>query len=107
MSQTITVNVPHQLGKVEAKRRIQDGFASMQQFESGGLPGGLTLEKRWDGDQFHLKAKGLGQTMSAVFEILDDSVRVNIELPNLLAAFAEFFKTAVTKQTVKALEHSK
>ena len=103
MSQTIVVNVPHKLGKAEAKRRIQEGFASMQE----GLPGGLTFEKRWDGDQFHLVAGGLGQKITTVLEILDDSVKVTIEVPNFLAALAEFVKSAVTKETVKALEHSK
>jgi len=79
----------------------------MQQLEGGGLPGVLSFEKRWDGDQFHLKAGGLGQQISAVLEIFDDTVKINIDVPNLLAALAEFIKAAVTKETVKALEHSK
>lgn len=107
MGQTITVNVPHQLGKTEAKRRIEEGFSSVQQFEGGGLPRGLTFDKRWNGDQFHLKAVGLGQTMSAVLDVREDSVNINIDLPNLLGALADFIKSAITKQTVKALGHSK
>lgn len=107
MGQTIVVNVPHKLGKAEAKRRIQEGFGAMQQLNVGGLPGVLSFEKRWDGDQFHFEAGGLGQKISAVLEILDDSVKINIDVPNLLAALAEFIKAAVTKETVKALEHSK
>lgn len=107
MSQPIVINVPHQLGKAEAKRRIEEGFSSMQQLEGAGLPGGMSFEKKWEGEQFQLKARGLGQTMSAVFDILDDSVKVTIELPNLLAALADFIKTTITKQTVKALGHTK
>ena len=107
MAQPIVVNLPHQLGKAEAKRRIQEGFGAMQQLEGGGLPAGLSFEKRWEGDLFHLNARGLGQTMSAVLEILDDSVKVSIDVPNLLTAFAEFIKGAVTKVAVKALGHSK
>src|SRR5436305_812985 len=57
MGQTIVVNVPHKLGKTEAKRRIQEGLGAMQQLEVGGLPGVLSLEKRWDGNQFHLKGR--------------------------------------------------
>lgn len=107
MTQTIVVNVPHQLGKAEAKRRIQDGFGSMQQLEGGGLPAALSLEKRWDGDKFYLTANGLGQKFSAVLDILEDSVKVNIDLPNFLAVFADFIKAAVSKETVKALGHMK
>ena len=107
MGQTIVVNVPHKLGKAEAKRRIQEGFGAMQQLEAGGLPGGLSFEKRWDGDEFHLMTGGLGQKLSAVLEILDDSVKVTIDVPILLTAIAEFIKAAITKQTIKALEHPK
>jgi hypothetical protein len=100
MGQTIVVNVPHNLGKVEAKRRIQEGFGSMQQLKDGGLPGVFSFEKRWDGDQFHFEAGGLGQKISAMLEIVEDSVK-------MLAGIAEVIKGAVTKQTVKALGHSK
>lgn len=107
MGQTIVVNVPHKLGKAEAKRRIQEGFAGMQQLEAGRLPGVLSFEKRWDGDQFHLQAGGLGQRISAVLEVLDDSIKINIDVPNLLSALAEFIKAALTNETVKALENSR
>ena len=107
MGQTIVVNVPHNLGKVEAKRRIQEGFGAMQQLEGGGLPGAFAFDKRWEGDAFHLKATGLGQTISAVLDILDDSVKISIDVPSLLGALGDFIKSAVTKQTVKSLGHSK
>ena len=101
MAQTVVFNIPHQLDKAEAKRRIQEGFGAMK--EGGGLPGVLSLEKRWDGDQLHLTAGGLGQKFSAVLEVLDNSVKVNIDIPNFLAALGEAIKTAVTKVTVHAL----
>lgn len=104
MSQTIVVNVPHQLGKVEAKRRIQEGFAAVK---FSDLPAMLSLEKHWEGDLFHIEASGLGQKISAMLEILDDSIKINIEIPSLLGALAEIIKSAVTKETVKALGHSK
>jgi hypothetical protein len=107
MNQTIVVNVQHKLGKAEAKRRIQEGFGAMQQLEGGGALGAMSLEKRWDGNQFHLQAVGLGQKISAVLEILDDSVKVTLNVPGFLAALGEFIKAAVTKETVKALGHSK
>lgn len=100
MNQTIFVNIPHKLGKAEAKRRVQHGFGEI---EGGGLPAMLSFDKRWDGDQMFLKASGLGQTITAVMEVLDDSIKVNIDFPFFLAALAEMIKSAVTKKTVKAL----
>jgi hypothetical protein len=107
MSQTIVINVPHDLGKVEARRRIQEGFGSIDQLEGSGMPGVVSFEKRWDGDRLALKAGGLGQTISATLEILDNSVQITIDVPRFLAAFADFIKAAVTKETVKALGHSR
>jgi hypothetical protein len=107
MAQTITVNVPHKLGKGEAKRRIQEGFGAMRQFEVGGLPGLLSFEKRWEGDQFRFVAGGLGQRISSTLDVLDDSIQIHVDIPVLLAAIAERIKAAVTKETAKALEHSK
>ena len=107
MGQTIVVDVPHQLGKVEAKRRIQEGFDSIDQLKASGLPATLSFTKRWDGDKFYLEASGLGQKISSMLQIFDHSVKIDIELPSLLAALGAFIKTAITKQTVKALEHSK
>ena len=106
MRETIVVNVPHNLGKAEAKRRIQDGFGAMHQLEGVGLTGLLSFEKRWEGDLFHFQAGCLGQRISTMLEVLDDSVKVHIDVPKFLAALADFIKTAVTKETVKALEHS-
>jgi len=107
MSQTIVINVPHELGKAEAKRRIKEGFESMDQLEASGMPGVLSFEKRWDGDRFAFKAGSLGQTISTTLEILEHSVQITIDVPSFLAAFANFIKSAVTKETVKALGHSK
>ena len=100
MNQTIFVNIPHKLGKAEAKRRIQHGFGEI---EGRGLPMMLSFDKRWDGDQLYLKAGGLGQTISAVMEVFDDSIKVNIDVPIFLSALAELIKSALTKETVKAL----
>ena len=107
MAHPIVVNVPHKLGKAEARQRIQEGFGAMQHLEGGGVLGMMSLEKRWDGDQFHLHATGLGQKFSAEFEILEDSVKVTFSVPDFLAALGGFIKAAVTNQTVKALGHSK
>ncbi|HEY0984955.1 MULTISPECIES: polyhydroxyalkanoic acid system family protein [unclassified Schlesneria] len=107
MSQPIVVNVPHKLGKAEARRRIQEGFGAMQHLDGGGVLGMMSLEKRWEGDQFHLQATGLGQKFSAEFQILDDSVNVTVSVPEFLAALGGFIKAAVTSGTVKALGHSR
>lgn len=106
MSKTIAVNVPHRLGKVEARRRIQEGFGAMQPGESGSLLGVLSFEKQWVGDRLQFEATGLGQRIAATLDVLDDAVQIQMEVPDLLAAFAERIQEQVKKETVKSLEHS-
>lgn len=107
MSQTITVNVPHKLGKAEATRRIREGFGAMQQSETGGLAGVLSFQRRWEGETLHFEAGGLGQQIAARLNVLDDSVQIHIDLPDLLAAIAERIKDSISKETVKALGRTK
>jgi hypothetical protein len=48
MATPITVSIPHQLGRAEARRRIEAGFAKIIH----QLPGSAgTCSERWDGDR--------------------------------------------------------
>ena len=88
MATPITVCIPHQLGRAEARRRIETGFASIiRQF-----PGGGTFNERWDGDQLTFSATGMGQTMSGGVKVLDSAVTIEIELPGVLGLIASGIK---------------
>lgn len=48
MATPITISIPHQLGRAEARRRIEAGFAQIIH----QLPGsGGACSERWDGDR--------------------------------------------------------
>jgi len=88
MATPITVSITHQLGRAEARRRIETGFASMiWQF-----PGGGTSNQRWDGDQLTFGIAGMGQTLSGVVDVLDTEVTIKIVLPGLLGLIASSLK---------------
>jgi hypothetical protein len=107
MPQTITVNIPHRLGKAEAKRRIQEGFGALKPNEAGSLLGLMSFEKRWGGDRLDFEANVLGQRIAASLDVGDDAVQLRIQVPDLLSAFVERIKESVKKETVKALENQK
>lgn len=67
MASPITVTIPHQLGRAEAHRRIETGFAKLVNL----LPGksGASSE-RWDGDQLTFSAAALGQAIGGVITVL-------------------------------------
>lgn len=83
------MNIPHSLGKEEARRRIDAGFGRMRQQMTGGLGAMLAMSERWEGDRLHFEGGGLGQKVSGRLDVLADSVRLEIDLPDILAAIAD------------------
>lgn len=104
MSMPITVTIPHNLGKAEARRRLEEGLNSNQQGLSGGMMGLLAIRPRWEGDRLHFEGGTLGQRMTGVIEVMDEAVRIQIDLPALLAAFADRMKGTLQEQTRRLLE---
>ena len=89
MATPIKISIPHQLGRAEARSRIQSGFANMAQQLPGG---GSALSQRWDGDRLTFSLGALGATVAGFLDILDTEVRMEIELPGVLGMLAGRFK---------------
>ncbi len=100
MSESITVTIPHRLGKEEALRRMKAGFAHVRQ-RLGAL---IAIEQEtWDADTLQFQMRGMGQTASGRIVVLDDCLRLDITLPWILARLAERFLPALRKETAKLL----
>ena len=85
MTTPLSISIPHQLGRAEARRRIEAGFAKML----GQLPGiGGNVSQRWDGDRLTFAASGLGQGLSGVIVVLDASVTMELGLTGMLGMLA-------------------
>ena len=85
MAAPLSVSIPHQLGRAEARRRIDAGFASLV----SQLPGvGSRCHQRWDGDRLTFSVAGMGQTVSGVVDVLDAAVTMEIVLPGVLRMIA-------------------
>ena len=92
MATPISISIPHQLGRVEARRRIDAGFAKLV----GQLPGSSgNVRQRWEGDRLVFSVSGLGQTVSGVVEVLDAAVTMELQLPAALAMIAGALKERV------------
>ena len=101
MGTPVTVSVPHRLGKEEALHRLRSGLARMR----GNLSALVAIEQEvWTGDtlQFHMRA--LGQSAAGTITVLDDSLRIEVTLPWLLAKLSEKLLPALKKETALLLE---
>ncbi|HUG26280.1 polyhydroxyalkanoic acid system family protein [Piscinibacter sp.] len=94
MATPISISIPHQLGRAEARRRIEAGFANIIQ----QLPGsGGACSQRWDGDRLTFGVTAMGQTVSGVIDVLDTAVTIEIELPGVLGLIASGLKDRLQK----------
>lgn len=95
MSKPISVSIPHQLGRAEARRRIDDGFADLSR-HLGGAAG--ALEKRWEGDRLDFSLTSLGQSITGQVSVADAVVTVEVLLPAFLAMIAGKVKGTLQKE---------
>jgi len=94
MATPIFISIPHQLGRTEARRRIETGFVSLVR----QLPGsGSNCIERWDGDRLTFSVTQLGQTVSGVVDVLDAAVTMEIQLPGVLGLIASGLKGRLRK----------
>lgn len=101
MSDTVSVTISHRLGKVEAARRLKEGFART----NGHLGGMIAIEQEtWQGDTLRFRLRALGQTAAASIEVLEDALRIEVSLPWLLAKAAKRLLPLLRKEATKLLE---
>ena len=85
MQKPIQVDLPHKLGRDEARRRIANNIHKLQEHIPGG---GAQVESAWQGDELDLAINALGQAVSAKIGVEETKVRVAVMLPGMLAMFA-------------------
>jgi hypothetical protein len=85
MSQPIQVDLPHKLGKDEARRRIAGNIHKLKDH----IPGGAAqVDSSWSGDQLKLDISALGKTVEALIGVEENVVHCRVLLPGMLGMFA-------------------
>jgi putative polyhydroxyalkanoate system protein len=104
MSQPIDADLPHNLGKDEARRRIANNIHKLQEH----IPGGAQVQSGWAGDQLNLDIAAMGQSITATIDVMESNVRLRVLLPGMLGMFAGMIQGALQKKGNVLLEdHSK
>ncbi len=91
MAQPLLVSIPHRLGRSEARRRLDSGIGRLRP-ELGALLSGL--DYHWEGHTLNFIASAMWQRITGRIEVLDDVVRVEINLPWIM----QFLRDTVAKQ---------
>jgi putative polyhydroxyalkanoate system protein len=101
MSKPITLTIPHQLGRAEARRRIDQGMGQLSQQIGGAAQ--LTSQS-WAGDRMSFSLSAMGQAISGVIDVADEAVRLEVLLPGFLAMMAGKVKGRLEKHGQLMLE---
>jgi len=100
MTQPIEVDLPHHLGKDEARRRIANNIHKLET----QIPGGAAVQSGWAGDQLNLDVAAMGQSVRAQIDVEESRVRLKVLLPPMLAMFSGLIQGALQKKGSVLLE---
>lgn len=90
-TQPIHVDLPHKLGRAEARRRIAENVHKL----ASVFPGGASVTHQWQGDRLDLAVAAMGQTVDARIDVDDALVRCHIALPGMLGMLAKPIEAAL------------
>jgi putative polyhydroxyalkanoate system protein len=103
MIKPVNVSIPHELGRAEARRRIDEGTVSLT--SQIGAVG--DLKKEWQGDTLHFSLQAIGQTVSGTIGVEDREVRLEVRLPGIFAMIAGKVRGRLREQGQILLEGPK
>jgi hypothetical protein len=103
-TEPVTVTISHRLGRAEAKRRIDNGLASigaeLRQFVRA-------LDYSWQGYRLDFRAALLMQTIAGRIDVFDEFVRVELTLSRLLHLIAKTIAGHIEQRGAALLEGPK
>ena len=93
MERPVEVELPHKLGREEARRRIADNVHKLRDH----LPGGAAahVHSNWAGDTLNLDITAMSQTVAAQIDVEEAKVRCRVMLPGMLSLFAAPIEAAL------------
>jgi hypothetical protein len=103
MSTPLVVSIPHQLGRDEARHRLQSGLSRA----AVNIPVLKVDEETWRGDQMLFRVRVIGQVAAGRIDIEDDHVRLEVRLPWLLQKFADVARHAIRNRGQLLLDKKK
>ena len=96
MPKPLTVEIPHQLGRAEARKRLVEGVAQAQEMlKKSGIS---VADATWTEDLLAFAVAAAGQRIDGQIDVGEDAVRLEMKLPWLLAMLAQKVQQGIQKQ---------
>lgn len=103
MPKTITITLAHDLGKDEARRRVEAGFDRLKSAIAGDAI--ARFERNWESEyRLAFNGRGLGQSATGFIDVFPQHVRITATVPTLLGSLAEIVAGRVEAEGKLMLE---
>ncbi len=100
MSRTLSMSIPHNLTQAEVRRRIESG---MKQAQTDHAAQFSNLTHTWTDNHLDFSLAILGQSISGHADINPTDISLHINLPWMLAAFADKIRPQIQAQADRLL----
>src|SRR5256885_16223328 len=92
---SITVSIPHHLTQDEARARLERGFTELRTKHAGKL---ADVKETWNGNHMDFQFKVLGQSITGRLDVEQQAVKVDVDLPFLIAMMAEKIRPQIEQE---------
>lgn len=96
----LTIEIPHDLGKEEATRRLQERFHNIKQDFGEQI---RDLEEQWNGHSLQFGFRTFGLKISGLVESQPAEVRVSADLPMAAMMFRGAIERQIRDELTKML----
>lgn len=100
-TKTVSISVPHRLSRDEARTRIQNTLAGLKNQHAAKL---AQIDEQWAEDHMQFRLAVMGQAVTGRVDVRENAVDLAIDLPWILAMFAEKVRGEVQREGTKLLE---
>lgn len=99
------IDIPHKLGREEAKRRLKNRVGEL----SSHIPGGAAdVRTAWPTeDRMTLEVDAMGQSVSTVLDVQETHIKLQLQLPAMLSFMSGAIEKAIRKGGAKVLLEDK
>ena len=95
MNKPVVIDIPHKLGREEAKRRLKNRIGEL----ASHIPGGAAdVRSSWPTeDRMELSVDAMGQHVATVLDVEENIIRLQLQLPAMLSFMSGAIEKAIRK----------
>lgn len=101
MAKTVSLSIPHDLTQAEARQRLQTGLTDLR---SKFGDKATAIHEQWTDNRLDFAVTAMNQSITGRVDVTPSDVKVEVDLPWMLAMLAGKFKGRVEEEARKMLE---